>query len=37
MNKLLVSDIIDLNTGDYILECINKKININIKGEVHYI
>ena len=34
MNKLLVSDIIDLNTGDYILECINKKININIKGEV---
>ena len=34
MNKLLVSDIIDLNTGDYILECKNKKLNINIKGEV---
>ncbi|MBQ8902580.1 MAG: SufD family Fe-S cluster assembly protein [Bacilli bacterium] len=34
MNKLLVSDIIDLNTGDYILECKNKRLNINIKGEV---
>lgn len=34
MNKLLVSDIIDLNTGSYILECSSKKLNINIKDEV---
>ena len=34
MNKILVSDIIDLNTGSYILECTNNELDVNINGEV---
>lgn len=35
MNKLLVSDIIDLNTGNYNLVCESKRLDININGEVN--
>ena len=34
MNKLLVSDIINLDNGEYILNCQNDDINIKINGEV---
>ncbi len=34
MNKLLVSDIIDIEKGEYILNCQKKDLTINIKGEV---
>lgn len=34
MNKLLVSDIINLNEGVYNLNCKNKKIDIEISGNV---
>jgi len=34
MNKLLVSDIIELNEGIYNLICNNKKLDIKINGEV---
>lgn len=34
MNKLLVSDIINLDSGKYILDCQNNKLSINIIGEV---
>lgn len=34
MNKLLVSDIINLDNGEYILNCQNEDISIKINGEV---
>lgn len=34
MNKLLVSDIIDLVSGEYVLDCTSNNIEINIKGNV---
>jgi len=34
MNKLLVSDIINLNDGEYIINCSNNNINIKIDGKV---
>ena len=34
MNKLLVSDIIDLSNGVYDLTCQNKELEINILGDV---
>lgn len=34
MNKLLVSDIINLDNGSYNISCKNKKIEININGNV---
>ncbi len=34
MNKLLVSDVIDLKSGSYVLECQSKNLDINIDGDV---
>lgn len=34
MNKLLVSDIINLDTGSYILDCQKNTLSINITGKV---
>jgi len=34
MNKILVSDIINLNNGSYKIECLNKNIKLKINGEV---
>ena len=34
MNKLLVSDIIDLKNGEYEINSKTPNLNINIKGEV---
>lgn len=34
MNKILVSDIVDLNSGEYNLSCLNKNISLKINGEV---
>ena len=34
MNKLLVSDVIDLNNGSYNLVCESNKLKINVLGEV---
>lgn len=34
MNKLLVSDIIDIKSGEYILNCLKDKLEINVSGKV---
>ncbi len=34
MNKLLVSDIIDLSTGTYLLKCLNNKLKITTNGDI---
>ena len=34
MNKLLVSDIIELNSGEFLLNCTSNKLEVLINGNV---